>query len=725
MKKQNKKKFLKKAGRKSEQAQKKRRARGEMLAALPAGVEDCRRPAAKRRLERAISDGARHTPPAMSSKNVRAGGRSCAPQREKRDTVVEGVFHGTGRGFGFVSPDGGVEDIFIPGAATGGALDGDRVRARYHYFTSWRSGQEEKKTEGEVTAILAYGRESVVATLHEEYSGYGRRRRRYLYAIAENTRIPNEIRLFSDGGAKDGDKIEVTLDRGSRPLSGEVTRVFGAADDRHANYEAVLSAHDVRVEFPAAVLAEAEARAAAPLSDEGRKRLTNEVIFTIDGAGAKDLDDAISLRRLSGGGWLLGVHIADVSEYVTAGSETDKEAMRRGTSIYFTDKVVPMLPPALSNGACSLNAGEDKYALSALVTLSPEGEIEGTRVLRTVIKSRVRGVYSEVNDLFEKGKGSPFAAKYRGVMPALARMRELYELLAARAAARGAMEFDRPEAVILLDEKGDPTEIVAAERGIAERLIEQFMITANEGVARLAREKKIPCVYRVHEPPETGRLQEFALYAHNLGLSTADITREGANGRDFAALLHEAEEKGLSRAVSYAMLRAMAKASYSESPKGHFGLGLADYCHFTSPIRRLSDLATHRMLKAVLIDGESAGKYLSYAARAASAASETELRALEAEREIDALYKTVYLAAREGEEFEATVSSCTSFGMFCELENTCEGLVPIDDLDGDFVYDEGHAALVSRTRSYRVGDAVRIRVEEADISRRRTRFSVL
>ena len=416
MKKQNKKKFFKKAGRRSEAERKTRRAKGEQMAALPAGVEDCRRPAAKRRLERVLSDGAQRTPLSKRQKAVQTGGKNRAPQ--KRDTVVEGIFHGTGRGFGFVTPEGGGEDIFIPGAATGGALDGDRVRARYHAFTSWRSGREEEKTEGEVSAILAYGRESVVATLHEEFSGYGRRRRRYLYALAENTRIPNEIRLFSDGGARDGDKIEVALDRSSRPLAGEVIRVFGAANDRRANYEAVLSAQDVRVEFPAAVLAEAEERAAAPLSDEGRKRLTNEVIFTIDGAGAKDLDDAISLRRLPSGGWLLGVHIADVSEYVTAGSETDKEAMLRGTSIYFTDKVVPMLPPALSNGACSLNAGEDKYALSALVTLSPEGAIQDTRVLRTVIRSRVRGVYSEVNDLFEKGKSSPFAAKYRAVLPA-------------------------------------------------------------------------------------------------------------------------------------------------------------------------------------------------------------------------------------------------------------------------------------------------------------------
>ena len=683
--------------------------RGELFAAaIPAGVEDCRGAGAKRKFARAVA--------AMPARPARA------------EQEVEGIFHGTGRGFGFVSPDGAherAEDVFIPGGATNGALDGDRVRIRYHRYLSHRNGIAEEKTEGEVTDILTVANPTVIGRLTVEYSGFGRHRRRYAYVTPDNPRIPGEVWVRDEGGAEDGDKVEVTLACSrSRGLGGDITRVFGAADDRSANYEAILASLGVRTDFPAPVWREAAEKAAAPLTEEkGRRRLT-EVIFTIDGAGAKDLDDAISLRRLPNGGWLLGVHIADVSEYVTAGSETDKEAMLRGTSIYFTDKVVPMLPPSLSNGACSLNAGEEKYALSAHMTLSPEGEIVGTRVARTIIRSRVRGVYDEVNDLFLNGKKSPYTAKYKEVLPALARMRELYEILAARGRARGAVELDRPEPIILLDEQGEPADILCRERGDAEKMIEQFMLTANEGVATLLHERGIPCVYRVHEKPEEGRFSDFLQYAHNAGLSVSSFTGENVSGRDLAALLREAEEKGISRAVSYAMLRAMAKAEYSDQPKGHFGLGIGLYCHFTSPIRRLSDLATHRILKAVLLDGEGAKKYTAYAHRAAEAASACELRALEAEREIEALYKAVYLSRRVGEECEATVSSCTAFGMFCELDNTCEGLVPIDDLDGNFVFDEGNLSLRSGDTVYRIGDRVRVVIEEVSVSHRKVRFSV-
>lgn len=712
----NKKKFLKKVGRRQEEKKRARRTGGVEQPDL-GGVEDCRTPAEKRKFARAAAL-ARHA-------------RATPAHTGRGNTVIEGVFHGTSRGFGFVTPDGGEErgraDIFIPAAQTGGALDGDRVRVRYRAYTTYRTGEAEEKTEGEVLSVLQATRRTVIGTLMRGEGGYGHRRYVYWYLQPDDSRIPDEITLSGPGRARVGDKVEVKLEKGTaRGLRGQVVSVFGPANDRAANYRAVLAAQSVRTVFSDAVQAEAEKRAARPLSDEGRVRRDREVIFTIDGAGAKDLDDAVSLRRLSDGGWQLGVHIADVSEYVTPGSALDDEAMLRGTSIYFIDQVVPMLPKALSNGACSLNAGEDKYALSAVMTLDEAGVIRSTKVTRSIIRSRVRGVYEEVNDLFENGSGSPYCKKYAPVMPSLARMRELYRILEKRNRARGAMSFDRPEAVILLDEGGEPTDILRRERGEAERMIEQFMLTANEGVAMLMHGKKYPCVYRVHDKPEAGRLADFILYAHNLGLDTRPLqkAKEQLSGLDFAALMQEASEKGIGSAVSYTLLRAMAKAEYSDQAKGHFGLGIALYSHFTSPIRRLSDLATHRMVKAVLLDGEAPAAYTAYARRAAEAASEGERRALEAEREIDALYKTLYMSKHIGECFDAQISSVTSFGLFAELENTCEGLLPLSDLPGSFVFDEKSLSLRSADAVYRIGDAIRVCVVEADIPTRRVRFSL-
>ena len=715
----DKKKFLKKVGRRQEEKKRARHHMGRAAAPDLLGVEDCRTPAEKRRFARA----------AAAPRHFAAH----APGSRHKNVIVEGVFHGTGRGFGFVTPEWqegegqGQEDIFIPAQATGGALDGDRVRVRYHTYTSYRTGEAEEKTEGEVLTVLQAVHHSVIGTLTRGEGGYGHRSYSYWYLQPDDSRIPGEIMLPGPGKARAGDKVEAVLEKNTaRGLRAHVVRVFGPACDRAANYAAVLAAQNVRTQFPPAVWEEAEQKAARPLSEEGRVRRDREIIFTIDGAGAKDLDDAVSLRRLPDGGWLLGVHIADVSEYVTPGSTLDAEAMLRGTSIYFIDQVVPMLPPALSNGACSLNAGEEKYALSAVVTLDEGGVIRSTKVTRSIIRSRLRGVYEEVNDLFQNGKRSPFAKKYAAVQTTLDRMRELYRILEKRNRARGALSFERPEAKILLDAAGEPTGILRCERGEAERMIEQVMLTANEGVAMLMHSKRYPCVYRVHDKPEATRLSDFILYAHNLGLDTRPLQKEkeALSGLDLAAVLREASEKGLENAVSYTMLRAMAKAEYSDKATGHFGLGIPLYSHFTSPIRRLSDLATHRMVKAVLLDGEAPAKYTAYARRAAEAASEGELRALEAEREIEALYKTIYMHRHVGECFDAQITSVVSFGLFAELENTCEGLLPIADLPGNPVFDEKNLSLRSSEAVYHIGDRIRICVEEADIPTRRVRFSL-
>ena len=654
----------------------------------------------------------------------RRGRITVRPGRE--EIKAKGVFSSSKSGFGFVTPENseGQRDIFIPEDKTLGAIDGDVVEIIYHTYKS-RLGEE--KTEGRVTKIVEFGRKTVIGTIDEESYPYrGKRIVAPRYVLIPDDRALNtSFRVTELFGALPGDKVEASITRdGSRIPDCKVIRSFGRADSKEANYESILAECAITVDFTPAELAEAEFFASVPISEEGRVR-RNEIIFTIDGADAKDLDDAVSLRRLPGGGWQLGVHIADVSSYVKERTHLDRAAMARGTSVYFTDKVVPMLPKALSNGACSLNAGEDKYALSAIIKLGSDGAIESTEVIPTIINSRVRGVYSEVNEILANEADAATRAKYKAVIPTLNRMHELYLLLAERSSRRGAVELDSTEAAVILSEDGVPLDIVKRERGVAERMIEQFMLTANEAVARLLTEKEIPCVYRVHENPPPDKLADFLNYVHNLGFDASVISARNAEPKDFSHLLMLAGEKGLSRPVSYTMLRTMSKAKYSEVCAGHFGLALKHYCHFTSPIRRLSDLATHRIIHKVLIEGKRPELYAKYARRAAVAATEAELRALSAERRIENLYKVIYMSDKIGQEFDAIINSITSFGFFAELDNTCEGLVPISELYGMFSFDEKNLTLRSRNKIYRIGDSVRVRLEEADIIRGKLRFSVV
>lgn len=661
----------------------------------------------------------------------RDGGRrarsSLTPHRD--EYVISGIFSSAKSGFGFVSPSEedrdtvGERDVFIPEHKTLGAIDGDKVEAVFHFYNSARG---EIKTEGRITKIIECGRKTVIGTvkkINSERRGSRRIPERYVLLPDDaSLNIMPDITEFS--GAKAGDKVEALLkrERGNSYISCDVVRVFGDAHSRGANYEAILAECEIPVDFSQAELNEAQTLADMKLSDEGRIR-RSEIIFTIDGEGAKDLDDAISLRKTSGG-WLLGVHIADVSYYVREKSLLDRAVMTRGTSVYFTDRVVPMLPPSLSNGACSLNAGEDKYALSALISLDCEGNIKNTRIEKSIINSRVRGVYSEVNKIFDGSADAAIKKKYREVTPTLIKMRELYLLLDKKAKKRGSLELMSSEAEIILDKNGNPCQIINRERGDAEKLIEQFMLTANEGVATLLYEKKIPCVYRVHENPPPEKLEGFLMYMHNLGFDTSLISREKTEPSDFSRLLFAAEERELLFPVSYTMVRAMAKAKYSSERSRHFGLALDCYCHFTSPIRRLSDLATHRIIHKTLFEGREPKLYQKYAYRAAAAATEAELRAIEAERRIENLYKVIFMSDKIGEIFEGAIISVASFGFFVQLENTVEGLVPIEELSGYFVYDEKTMTVRSRDHSYRIGDKVNVCLEEADIIKGKLRFSV-
>lgn len=657
----------------------------------------------------------------IDTSNTRFGSGVPMVKSSSHDSIARGIFSATKSGYGFVRRED-APDVFIPSGKTARAIDGDYVEVEYSVYKD-RGGEE--KTDGRITKIIEIGCTSVIGTLTEELVLFGRRRRGYVLVLTpDDPKLNIRPRVSAYTDARPGDKVEVKINRADTPFTCEVIRSFGNALSFGANYEAKLAMHNIETEFSDAALKEAETAAKEPVVTDFRVDRRNEVIFTIDGEGAKDLDDAISLKKLSTGAWQLGVHIADVSHYVKERTALDRAAMSRGTSVYFTDKVVPMLPPAISNGICSLNAHEDKYTLSAVIKISPEGELLSVRLEPSVIKSRVRGVYSEVNAIFYGTASAEMKKKYKEVLPSLRRMHELYSVLKKRSSVRGALELEIPEATVELDRRGEPVGIIRRERGDAEMMIEKFMLAANESVARLLSEKGIPCVYRIHEPPPEEKLSDLITYVKNLGLDVRSLL--GVASTDaLAELLREAESKGLLAPVSYTLLRSMSKARYSSERTAHFGLGISHYCHFTSPIRRLSDLATHRIIRMVILEGKSPERYKSYASRAAVAATEAELRAVGAERDIEDMYKALYMSRFIGDEFDGVINSVTSFGLFVELPNTCEGIVPISELRGTFIFDEKTLTLRSATERYRLADKVTVKLEEADVMRGKLRLSII
>ncbi len=638
--------------------------------------------------------------------------------RRKDEFVIQGEFSGTRSGFGFVICEG--EDIFIPEGKCGGAIDGDIVEVVYRRY---KNAYGEDKTDGRVTKIIKYQRETIVGIFEEEVRYFHRKRVSYPVVIPKDGKIPFAIRVIEDGGAKIGELVSARLVRGAE-IRANVAAVLGQPDSREANYEAILIEAGIPLEFTKEESALAETFAKEPIDYENRKDLRGDIIFTIDGAGAKDLDDAISLSKRDDG-WMLGVHIADVSHYVKEKTALERAAMARGTSVYFVDKVVPMLPEALSCGVCSLFAGEDKCAISAFINFDLSGNIISTEILSTVIRSRVRGVYEEVNKIFLGTASEEIKEKYKDVLKTLFDMRELYLILKDKALARGMLDLDLPESVISLDADGMPNDVFPAIRGDAERLIEQFMLAANEAVATKLAEAGAPVVWRTHGTPPVEKFTRFLEYARNLGLDTHTVSEEKPTPQSLQKLLLSAERLGVGEEVSYSLLRSMAKAEYSDVHSPHFGLGISNYCHFTSPIRRLSDLAVHRIIHRVLFEGKSPARLRSYARRTSILATEAEVRAVSAERRIENLYKAIYMSKKIGDIFRVKVSSIQSFGMFVMPENTCEGLIPIEDLGDYFVYDEGNITLRSNKHTYHIGDEVDARLEAVDISSGKIRFSVV
>lgn len=606
--------------------------------------------------------------------------------------------------FGFIEREDG-EEVFIPGKYLLGALPGDEVTAR---LIPSRTGEP----EGEILGITKECDAKFTGMIVKEYS---------VLFVQPDSLTKNPIALVRGGCTyKEGDKVMAKIvSRGTRHSDhrAEVTAVFGSAEIAAACAMSVLELEGIPTEFPEEVLEEAKRIEAAGLQpDSSRLDLRDEIIFTIDGADTKDIDDAVSIEKTEKG-WRLGVHIADVSHYVKPNSPLDREAYSRGTSVYYADRVIPMLPKELSNGICSLNPDEDRFAFSALTELSEDGDLINYEFRKTIIRSRVKGVYSEINKLLSGSTDEEIEKKYSEVKDKLFLMRELAGILTANKLRRGAPQLETTESKLIIGEDGTCVDVIPRTRGESELFIEEFMLTANEAAAKFAAEHELPFVYRIHEKPSPEKVETLLTVLPKLNILPPDF--DEIKPCHMAEVLRKAKDSKYFTVVNNLVLRSMAKAKYSEEPVGHFGLALADYSHFTSPIRRYPDLAIHRIMSDCLAGMSKADikkRYTAFSIGASSHSTEREIAAMNAERSCEDCYKAEYMKGHVGEVFEGQISSVTDFGFYVELPNTVEGLVHIKTLtDGVYEYD-GEFTLKGVGRDYSIGDKVRVKCVAADVN---------
>ena len=622
---------------------------------------------------------------------------------------VEATLVSLSKNFGFARPDNGGDDIFIHGSALQGALVGDKIIVG-------DIRKDDRGPSGRVRRIVEHKPAQTTGTVSITDEG--------IEFIPDNAiRYNLRMRERDLNGAKNGDKVMASLEQDYRGdwAYASVKKVFGSGRTARVCADAIVEQYGIPHVFPQEVLDEAERVGNEPISDEEyakRLDLRGEPIFTIDSKDAKDLDDAISVKRTDFG-YTLGVHIADVSHYVKEGSAIDEEAINRGTSVYFADRVIPMLPEVLSNGACSLNAGTDKLAFSALIELDKEGHITKYDFKKTIINSKVRGVYSEVNEILDGTASEEILNKYAPVMESLMSAKELADILKANSAARGTRELDSGESKFILDENGICIDIMPRVSGEAEQLIEQMMVTANIAAAKFSLDHKLPFLYRVHGTPDPKRVEELVTLLQLVGVPCKEIVKPNPETQDFAAILDRVRGLPCETLVSQRLLRTMEKARYSTEETGHFGLALSDYSHYTSPIRRYPDTSIHRVLSA-FVEGmpaeEVRRRYAQFCETSATESSRNEIRALIAERDAEDCYMAEYMSQHIGEHFEGTVSGVTMRGVFVRLENSVEGFVSLDAFEGeDFVYD-GLITQRSPKRELTIGTPLPIIVASAYVA---------
>lgn len=627
--------------------------------------------------------------------------------------MATGTFIGHARGFGFVTPDAGGEDIFIPASETMGAMQKDRV-----LYKVLHKAEKGKKADGVIVRILERGQQRIVGTFEAGSKGYG-------FVVADDKKIAKDIFISRENtkGAVTGHKVVVEItDYGEdrRNPEGKVIEILGHINDPGVDILSVIRRYELAVEFPEEVYAEIEhlGTEVAEADKKGREDLRDLLTITIDGADAKDLDDAVSLKRLGNGNFELGVHIADVSHYVRENTALDKEAYARGTSVYLVDRVIPMLPHKLSNGICSLNPHVDRLALSCLMEVNGRGEVVSHRILESVINSDYRMTYTAVREILEDGAPA-LLEQYAEILPMLEDMEELRQILGEKRRKRGSVNFDLPESKIILDENGKPIDIKPYEKSIATNMIEEFMLVCNETIAENSFWQEMPFMYRSHQEPDEDKLEKMEQFLRGFGYYLRKKDGE-IHPRELQKVLQKAEETDEERIITRMVLRSMMQARYTAENGGHFGLAAKYYCHFTSPIRRYPDLEIHRMIKKMLhgeLDEKASAYYRRKMPDWAKHCSKQERVAEDAERDTDALKKVEFMEDKVGQIYEGIISGVTNWGIYVELPNTIEGMVALSQMDDDYYEFDEKKMLVfgKRTKkSYRLGDKVVVSVAKVD-----------
>ena len=635
---------------------------------------------------------------------------------------LRGIFQANARGFGFVTVEGEPEDIFIGEEDMGGAMQGDEVEVAI------TKAPEGRRREGKILKIVNRGTQRLV--------GYYQSRKNFGFVVPDNERILQDIFVPAEQskGAVTGHKVVVELTsyggEGKKP-EGRIVEILGHANDPGVDILSIVKAYDLPIEFPEKVLNQAE-RVAKPVTGAdmaGRKHVRDWQTVTIDGEDAKDLDDAITLTK-EGDNYILGVHIADVTNYVQENSALDREALKRGTSVYLADRVIPMLPHVLSNGMCSLNAGEDRLALSCIMTVDAKGNVVDHQIAETVVNVDERMSYTSVKKILEEHDEEE-CRRYQTLLPMFELMKELSEILRNRRHKRGAIDFDFPESKMVLDEDGTPLEIKAYDRNVATKIIEDFMLLANETVAEEYFWQEIPFVYRVHEAPDEEKMKKLITFIQNFGYTMHVPKGQEIRPKEVQKLLDKIEGSQEEAMISRLTLRSMKQAKYSPDNDGHFGLATKYYTHFTSPIRRYPDLQIHRIIKDNLRGRMTESRRDHYAkilTEVTMQASSLERRADEAERETVKLKKVQYMKKFYGEEFEGVISGITKWGLYVELPNTVEGLVHVANMmDDHYDYDETHFQMVGTHtgKRYELGQKVKVRVTGCDTIARTIDFELV